>query len=80
MHSAIVFAPDADEREIYIEPAERHLMHVLLDFCSGVRHALFELGLVHGISACATLFVLFVRELEHRVEISCERRQVRSLL
>jgi hypothetical protein len=63
----IVFAPHADERHVDVEPAERNLVHVPLDLCRCAGDALFELCVVDGVTARATVLVLLIRELQHYV-------------
>lgn len=80
MNAAIVSAPDADERHVYVETAERNAVHVLLDLCCRACDALFELAVVHGIATRSTLLVLLIRKLQHFVEAASELPQMRSLL
>jgi hypothetical protein len=80
MHAAIVLAPDANVRRVHVESAESHVMNASLHLRSGVRGALFELAVVHGLAASPTTLGELVRKLEHRLQTARERRQVRPIL
>lgn len=80
MDMTVALAPDAYEGHVDVEPAQRDLMHALVDLGCRASDALLERAVVDGVTVGASVFVEFIRQLQHGFESKYQRRQVRSLL
>ena len=80
MDTTVALAPDANEGHVDVEPAQRDLVHALVDLGGRASYAFLERTVVDGVPSSASLLVELVSESQHSLETTYERRQVRSSL